>query len=377
MSTKRPRRDEPDQQHGTSGARGEALCDSLNAAVNASVRETFAQLEEARSRVLAEAHEAAARVEDEAAIKVQDMRREVATSRAAIEAEKANVEKANTFQTSKVLLNVGGHRFETSRQTLTSIPDTYFASLFSGRFELTTDAEGVYFIDRDGTHFRQILNFLRDSGSFELSSGMAEDQRKELAVEITFYGLLDHMMPYYTQEKIGHALVQRACLAGIERDIRAAVAQARALVFDFGSTTPFLVDKYQDLRFVITDRILNGSPVWEAAKEDLFMFRGVEHYMLIGSRENCVEDSVGGDIFHSFVRFDRVYSPTELHADQWMSYKDATLDAQYAAATEYNDSDDSDDGAVCVEDMRVTAVHGLDDGSPTMSAALRQLATLT
>lgn len=34
--------------------------------------------------------------------------------------------------------------------------------MFSGRFELQPDENGRYFIDRDGTHFRHILNFLRN-----------------------------------------------------------------------------------------------------------------------------------------------------------------------------------------------------------------------
>ena len=49
-----------------------------------------------------------------------------------------------------MLLNVGGVRFETSRLTLTSVADTYLASLFSGRFALTADDDGAVFIDRDG-----------------------------------------------------------------------------------------------------------------------------------------------------------------------------------------------------------------------------------
>ena len=32
-----------------------------------------------------------------------------------------------------VHLNVGGHRFSTSRQTLTVVPDTFFTALLSGR----------------------------------------------------------------------------------------------------------------------------------------------------------------------------------------------------------------------------------------------------
>ena len=36
------------------------------------------------------------------------------------------------------------------------------AAMFSGRHELDTDSEGRYFIDRDGTYFKYILNYLRD-----------------------------------------------------------------------------------------------------------------------------------------------------------------------------------------------------------------------
>jgi len=189
------------------------------------------------------------------------------------------MEKAHTFQTSKILLDVGGHKFTTSRQTLTSIPDTYLASLFSGRFELTTDADGVYFIDRDGTYFRHVLNCLRDCGRFELSSDVTSGQKKELAVELEFYGLLDHILPHYAQEVIGRALLQRECLDGTTCELQTAVAQVRALVFEMGSTTPFLNDKFQDLRFGITDRVVNSSPVWAAVDGKWFMYRDVRGNM--------------------------------------------------------------------------------------------------
>ena len=178
--------------------------------------------------MLAEAQEAAAKVKEDAERHVKKMRRKLQQDRAALEEENVEIkrrlqedraaleqevtsmEKAHTFQTSKILLNVGGHRFETSLQSLTSVPHTYFASLFSGRFELVSDAEGVYFIGRDGKNFHYILNFLRDSGSFKLSSNMMEEmQRDELAMELKFYGLLDRMMPFYTQERIGRALLKR------------------------------------------------------------------------------------------------------------------------------------------------------------------------
>jgi hypothetical protein len=61
-----------------------------------------------------------------------------------------------------VKLNVGGFSFQTTVVTLTSHPDSMLAAMFSGRYKLPTDEKGRVFIDRDGTHFRYILNFLRD-----------------------------------------------------------------------------------------------------------------------------------------------------------------------------------------------------------------------
>mmetsp|Transcript_1026 Transcript_1026/g.1454 ORF Transcript_1026/g.1454 Transcript_1026/m.1454 type:complete len:292 (+) Transcript_1026:106-981(+) len=63
-----------------------------------------------------------------------------------------------------ILLNVGGMKFTTSRNTL-CLQDSMLARMFSGTHPLSIDPEGAYFIDRDGTHFQYILNYLRD-GSF-------------------------------------------------------------------------------------------------------------------------------------------------------------------------------------------------------------------
>lgn len=66
------------------------------------------------------------------------------------------------FQLSPVVqLNVGGHLYTTTLSTLRRYPDSRLAELFSGKPKLHTDAEGRFFIDRDGFHFRAILEFLR------------------------------------------------------------------------------------------------------------------------------------------------------------------------------------------------------------------------
>ena len=52
----------------------------------------------------------------------------------------------------------------TSTLTLTKEPNSMLSAMFSGRHALRQDDDGAYFIDRDGTHFRYVLNYLRDGG---------------------------------------------------------------------------------------------------------------------------------------------------------------------------------------------------------------------
>ena len=92
---------------------------------------------------------------------------------------------------STVKLNVGGQHFTTSVQTLTKDPNSMLAAMFSGRFDMKPSEDGSFFIDRDGTHFRFILNFLR-TGKLTLPEGATFT--KELEEEAEFYqiqGLID------------------------------------------------------------------------------------------------------------------------------------------------------------------------------------------
>ncbi|XP_037125524.1 BTB/POZ domain-containing protein KCTD7 [Syngnathus acus] len=61
-----------------------------------------------------------------------------------------------------VSLNVGGSHFTTRLSTLRRYDDTMLAAMFSGRHHIPRDADGRFFIDRDGTYFGDILNFLRE-----------------------------------------------------------------------------------------------------------------------------------------------------------------------------------------------------------------------
>jgi hypothetical protein len=203
-------------------------------------------------------------------------------------------------------------------------------------------------------------------------------QREELRVELQFYGLLDRIMPYDKQECIAKSLLTRACLAGTWDALHTAVAQSRALVFEMGSTTDFLSEEFQGLRWVITDRVVNESPVWATAAGaggvgyimeldgKKFMYRDVDGGMSICVGEsNCYDDIEVRNIFNPEMTA-RVVSPTQLPSDAWLSDLVATLEPEYSATVE----EDSD--WVRVPCMRITAVHGLDDDDPTMAAALRR-----
>lgn len=92
------------------------------------------------------------------------------------------------IQDSRIKLDIGGQLFTTSLTTLNRDPDSMLAAMFSGRHELKKeDGNGSYFIDRDGTHFRYILNFLRDS---EVKDGTIPENPnlwRELLTEAEYY----------------------------------------------------------------------------------------------------------------------------------------------------------------------------------------------
>ncbi|KAG0556426.1 hypothetical protein M758_11G051300 [Ceratodon purpureus] len=97
---------------------------------------------------------------------------------------------------SVVRLNVGGMMFATTVDTLTQRDtDSMLAVMFSGRHRLHVDSKkGAVFIDRDGTHFRHILNWLRDG----VIPMLEMPAYQELLREAEYYqliGLVDNIAP--------------------------------------------------------------------------------------------------------------------------------------------------------------------------------------
>ncbi|XP_060560794.1 pre-mRNA-splicing factor CWC22 homolog [Ruditapes philippinarum] len=91
-------------------------------------------------------------------------------------------------QKERIILNIGGQKFETSRVTLTKDPNSLLAKIVSPE-GMTPRYGNQYFIDRDPAHFRFILNFLRN-GSCDLRT-LPHDVRYlyELYYEASFYCL--------------------------------------------------------------------------------------------------------------------------------------------------------------------------------------------
>lgn len=58
-------------------------------------------------------------------------------------------------------LNVGGEFYTTTVGTLRKLPGSKLAEMFSSSAKVFTDAEGRFFIDRPGTYFGPILDYLR------------------------------------------------------------------------------------------------------------------------------------------------------------------------------------------------------------------------
>eukprot|EP01006_Ploeotia_vitrea_P058276 TRINITY_DN69097_c0_g1_i1.p1 TRINITY_DN69097_c0_g1~~TRINITY_DN69097_c0_g1_i1.p1 ORF type:complete len:348 (+),score=41.40 TRINITY_DN69097_c0_g1_i1:99-1142(+) len=86
----------------------------------------------------------------------------------------------------KVILNVGGTRFEVTRGLLTKHEETYFYQLMRGNWP--PDENGEHFIDRSPDFMGYILDWYRTD---ELANpgDFSPEQQQKLSTELDFYGL--------------------------------------------------------------------------------------------------------------------------------------------------------------------------------------------
>lgn len=83
----------------------------------------------------------------------------------------------------KVKINVGGMKFMTTTQTLKSQPGSFFDALLSGRWKV----EDTIFIDRDGSMFKYILDFMR--GDLVEINSLSSPKIQRLLKEAEFFQL--------------------------------------------------------------------------------------------------------------------------------------------------------------------------------------------
>jgi hypothetical protein len=160
------------------------------------VHSQAAQVEKVYSQVRDRCEGFVAKATDKVNAAVQEAERRTEAMReemAQWEEEKTRVASTRTFDQT-IKLDVGGHPFTTTLATLTRFPDTMLGAMFSGRHALVPDEGGAYYIDRDGTHFREILNFLRAPG-VHTQGVLLTGATAEVEVEADFYGLKGLMFP--------------------------------------------------------------------------------------------------------------------------------------------------------------------------------------
>ena len=99
-----------------------------------------------------------------------------------------DLETIEKIQGCRVILNIGGVRFETSILTLRKDPNSLLAKLFTKESSFIT--HGSIFIDRDASHFKVILNYLRYDR--KINSALLPRERRhllELKKECEYYRL--------------------------------------------------------------------------------------------------------------------------------------------------------------------------------------------
>jgi influenza virus NS1A-binding protein len=170
----------------------------------------LADLAKERAKGLAEVNTERAKGLAEVAKEKADLHREIAAMQKQQEAQ----------QQGRVVLDIGGYRYTTSVQTLRRLPGTFFDAYFSGRYTMDRSEDGSIFIDRDGKHFGQVLEYLR-SGVVS----MAEKDVLELDVgelrwlkrEFGFYCIELYADPQEVAFVVGGANSDNSMLASMER----------------------------------------------------------------------------------------------------------------------------------------------------------------
>ncbi|XP_006810224.2 BTB/POZ domain-containing protein KCTD14-like, partial [Neolamprologus brichardi] len=165
-----------------------------------------------------------------------------------------------------VQLNVGGHLYTTTLSTLRKHPDSKLAEIFSGPPKLRADTQGRYFIDRDGSHFGAILEFLR---SEQLPKENIQEVHKE-AVHYNIKPLIKLLEE--TPRLFGELVGRQQFLSRVPHykeniEVLIRIARAEAIAARYSYITICVLRTEEDLGFY--DNAINSL---DAAKESVVTF---------------------------------------------------------------------------------------------------------
>ncbi|RIA95990.1 BTB/POZ protein [Glomus cerebriforme] len=104
----------------------------------------------------------------------------------------------------RIILNVGGYKYETLRSTLEAYPETYLGEMFhnNDNDKLQPTNGNEYFIDRNGKIFTYILEFYRTGKMFiprDDDTSKTENLRNMIKEEMEFFKI-----PLATEKRIDH-----------------------------------------------------------------------------------------------------------------------------------------------------------------------------
>lgn len=144
-----------------------------------------------------------------------------------------------------IVLDVGSHFFNTTKDTLLSCPHgSFMEAMFSGRHKCPAQQkeDGSFFIDRDGTYFAHILNYLETK---TVTPSLDETSKEALLVEAEYYGLpglvrsirMPHVdtTTYLSEETLEIWKREEAMLKAFLDGTAADAAQHQGLVSLFGN----------------------------------------------------------------------------------------------------------------------------------------------
>jgi len=167
-----------------------------------------------------------------------------------------------------VKLNVGGRKFQTTKQTLVKYPDSMLARMFESDITPQLDDEGYVFIDSCGDMFVYILNFLRND-----SVDIPGDYSKANALKATInYFQLPEMM-----ERLEAGRIDPPEGELIEVFHKALCSRRWVYTKSKNETcfTPISVDEKGHDKYIEEGRILeplfkNDDPSWNRRKSTVF-----------------------------------------------------------------------------------------------------------